>query len=78
MYIDCVYLSRKYSRAYRNYKRGDRGAQCSVQDIDSSTKDKQDAKLNKADQTRECRMLLKERGLKEQDYINRKGRKYSI
>jgi len=53
MYTECAYIPRKYTRACGNYKKGDRGAQCSVQDRYEKAKDKQDAELEEADQTRE-------------------------
>jgi hypothetical protein len=65
MYAECVYIPGKYGGACGNCKRGDRGAWCSVCDRDRSAKDEQDAELEEADQTRERKMPLKGRGLRE-------------
>ena len=77
MYAVCAHISGKYGGACGNCKRGDRGALCLVRDADGSTKDERDAKLDKADQTGERKMPLKERGLRQRDYIDGKGKKYS-
>jgi len=72
IYAHCIQLSKEFGGACGNCKRGDRGARCTIRDIDGNTKLDRDEEIEMVERPKSRRA-----GLRIRKAIDGKERKYS-